>query len=116
MKTKPGVMIYFELRGMLKLLPDAEKGILFDAILEYGQTGKVGELTDTLRVAWPLIKMRLDTDSDRYTDVVNKRRYAAYVRWAKQHNDTVLSYPVWLREKSWEEDSTDPEDDLPYPS
>ena len=26
MKKKPGVMVYFELRGMLKLLTDEEKG------------------------------------------------------------------------------------------
>ena len=36
MKKKPGVMVYFDLRGMVKLLPDAEKGKLFEAILEYG--------------------------------------------------------------------------------
>ena len=34
MKKKPGVMVYFNLRGMLKLLSDAEKGRLFEAILE----------------------------------------------------------------------------------
>ena len=36
MKKKPGVMIYFELRAMLKLLSDSEKGKLFEAIRSTG--------------------------------------------------------------------------------
>ena len=95
MKKKPGVMIYFDMRGMLKLLPDAEKGKLFEAILEYGDTGKVGELTDTLQIVWPLIQNRLDKDSLRYTDVGSKRRYAAYVRWAKEHHELPKDYRDW---------------------
>ena len=99
MKKKPGVMVYFELRGMLKLLPDAEKGKLFEAILEYGETGHVRELSDTLKVAWPLIQMRLDMDNDRYTAVGMKRRYAAYVRWAKEHAERPIAYSDWVEQR-----------------
>ena len=95
MKKKPGVMVYFELRGMLKLLTDAEKGQLFEAILAYGETGQVGDLCPTLKVAWPLIQMRLDLDNSRYEFTVMKRRYAAYTRWAKQHGETVQSFEEW---------------------
>ncbi len=96
MKKKPGVMVYFDLRRMLKLLPDAEKGKLFEAILEYGETGCVGELTDTLRIVWPLIQQRLDTDSLQYDKKVMKKKYAAYTRWANQHGEEVMSYEQWL--------------------
>ena len=95
MKKKPGVMVYFELRGMLQLLTDAEKGKLFEAILEYGETGVVGELTDTLKVAWPLIQMRLDMDNSRYELTIMKRRYAAYTRWAKEHGKPVQTFEEW---------------------
>ena len=95
MKKKPGVMVYFELRGMLKLLPESEKGKLFEAILEYGETGCVVELTDTLRVAWPLIQMRLDMDNRRYELTVMKRRYAAYTRWAKEQGKEVKTFEEW---------------------
>ena len=95
MKKKPGVMVYFELRGMLKLLSDAEKGQLFEAILEYGDTGETGELSPTLKVAWPLIQMRLDIDNSRYDLIVMKRRYAAYSRWAKEHGECVQSFEEW---------------------
>ena len=96
MKKKPGVMVYFDLRRMLKLLPDAEKGKLFEAILEYGETGCVGELTDTLRIVWPLIQQRLDMDSLQYDKKVMKKKYAAYTRWANQHGEEVMSYEQWL--------------------
>ena len=96
MKKKPGVMVYFDLRGMLCLLPDAEKGKLFEAILEYGQTGSVGELSDTLRIVWPLIQNRLDMDSFRYDKTVVKRKYAAYTRWAKEHQEDPMLFDDWL--------------------
>lgn len=114
MKKKPGVMVYFELRGMLKLLPDAEKGKLFEAILEYGETGKVGELTETLRIAWPLIQRRLDTDSFRYTQVGLKRRYAAYVRWSREHFEEPKSYAEWMSEKGYDISEEGFDAALPY--
>ena len=114
MKKKPGVMIYFELRGMLKLLPDEEKGKLFDAILEYGETGNVPELSPTLRVAWPLIQMRLDADTDRYAVMGMKRRYAAYVRWAKEHHEEPIAYSVWVEGKGQTVNETNFDPTLPY--
>ena len=115
MKKKPGVMVYFDLRGMLKLLPDAEKGKLFEAILEYGETGSVGELTDTLRIVWPLIQNRLDKDSLRYTDVGTKRRYAAYVRWAKEHNERPMEFRDWSISNGFQRDEEDYSTPLLYP-
>ena len=115
MKKKPGVMVYFDLRGMLKLLPDAEKGKLFEAILEYGETGSVGELTDTLRIVWPLIQNRLDKDSLRYTDVGTKRRYAAYVRWAKEHNEQPMEFRDWATSNGFQKDEEDYSTPLLYP-
>ena len=102
MKKKPGVMVYFDLRGMLKLLPDAEKGKLFEAILEYGETGKVGELTDTLSIVWPLIQRRLDVDSLQYDKKVVKKKYAAYTRWANEHMERVMSYEQWLDKNGYD--------------
>ena len=105
MKKKPGVMIYFDLRGMLKLLPDAEKGKLFEAILEYGETGQVGELTPTLKIVWPLIQKRLDVDSLQYDKKVVKKKYAAYTRWATEHKENVMSYSLWLENNGYDPES-----------
>ena len=41
--SKPGVMIYFDIAPAMKHLTDADKGRLFDAILEYGASGTVAE-------------------------------------------------------------------------
>ena len=101
MKKKPGVMVYFELRGMLKLLSDSEKGKLFEAILEYGETGCVGELTDTLRVAWPLTQMRLDMDNTRYEFVTYKRNYAAYTRWSREHGEEPKDFDDWMNDHGY---------------
>ena len=95
MKRKPGVMVYFEMRSMLKLLSDTEKGKLFEAILEYGETGMVSDLSEKLKVAWPLIQMRLDMDNSRYELTVMKRRYAAYTRWAKEQGKEVKTFEEW---------------------
>ena len=114
MKKKPGVMVYFELRGMLRLLPDAEKGQLFEAILAYGETGEVPELSPTLTVAWPLIQRRLDTDASRYTQVGLKRRYAAYVRWSKEHFEEPKSFESWTIEKGYDQNEEGYEAALPY--
>ena len=96
MKKKPGVMVYFDMRRMVKLLTDEEKGKLFEAILDYGETGQAGELTDTLRIVWPLIQDRLDKDSFQYDKKVVKRKYAAYTRWANEHQEAVMPYGDWL--------------------
>jgi hypothetical protein len=93
---KPGVMIYADLRSTIAKLDDAQAGQLFRAILEYGMDGETPQLPSPLDLLWPMIQMRVDADDDRYYDVVNKRSYAAYVRWAKEKNQTPLSYESWL--------------------
>ena len=96
MQEKPGVMIYFDMRETLNRLSDRNAGLLFRAILEYGATRKVPKLPDVLFPIWPLIQMRLDIDDERYFRVTQKRRYAVYVRWAKHHEQTPVSFDEWL--------------------
>lgn len=93
---KPGVMIYADLRYTITKLTDAQAGQLFRAILEYGLDGKKPQLDSDLDILWSIVQARLDADDDRYYDVVNKRSYAAYVRWAKEKNQHPLSYEKWL--------------------
>lgn len=95
-ESKPGVMVYFEMRPLLERLSNNDAGILFRAIMDYGATGCIPELPESLFIVWPLIQMRLDMDNERYLDVVNKRKYAAYTRWAQHHDQTPLSYEMWL--------------------
>ena len=96
--SKPGVMVYFELLGVLPALSDREKGLLFEMILQYGRDGKISQQPKTrmLRSIWGLIKQRLDVDDARYQDVTARRKYAAYVRWSKKKNQEALEYDDWV--------------------
>lgn len=108
MLDKPGVMIYFELIECLKHLTDDQAGKLFRAILHYGATRQELPLTDSLLPLWPIIRMRLDTDDQRYFKVSLKRRYAIYVRWNKSHGHTPLSYDEWLANPEYHEQEDSP--------
>ena len=57
--AKPGVMFYFNMRPFSKL-SDSERLRLYDAILDYSQTGEVPELSGALGVVWDYIQPTLD--------------------------------------------------------
>lgn len=83
--SKPGVMIYFDMFVGMKKLDYGQKGMLFEAIMEYSQTGQEPKFDDfACDVAWDFIRPRLDSDSKRYEDVVEVRKAAAEARWEKE--------------------------------
>lgn len=94
-KKQPGTMLYFDIRPCLKRLSTQEKGILFEAILDYGEFGAVPELEGQLGVAWDFIQPRLDRDRERYGEQVVKKKYAVYVREAKRQGEVPLPFDVW---------------------
>ena len=102
MKQKPGVMIYFEMLPVLELLKDEEKGALFHAILVYGADGTCPNLSGKLALMWPLIQQRLDRDCVRYRAVVTQRKYAAYTRWAKEHQEEPMLFDDWLMQHGYD--------------
>lgn len=81
MPKKPGVMIYFETGRAIKALDNETKGILFDAIMEYGEHGKEPDVDGVLAAVWPFVKWYIDRDSASYANIVNKRKRAIYSRW-----------------------------------
>ncbi len=105
MTKKPGVMIYFDMQQTLNRMSDRNAGILFRAILEYGATGKVPKLPDTLCLLWPLIQMRLDSDDQRYRSISLKRQYATYKRWNKDDGEACKTFEQWLLDNCDEEEA-----------
>jgi len=101
MNQKPGVMLYFDMLPSIRNLSNAQKGILFEAILQYGYNRTIPKLPDKLLVVWPLIQMRLDRDEMQYMNVVTKRAYSAYVRWAKHNNQEVMDFTTWQEKKGY---------------
>ena len=81
MGTMPGVMLYFDLRPCLDHLTREEQGMLFQAILDYGETGCPPELPGALAIAWAFIQPRLDRDRARYEAKVAQSTQAIRSRW-----------------------------------
>ena len=97
MARKPGVMIYFDIRGILNMLTLEERGSLFSTIMEYGETGRFCErdLCDKARIVWPFVQSYLDRDDDRYRDISQRNRYASYVRWQRERGEEALPRHDW---------------------
>ena len=104
MKQKPGVMIYFDMIPVVELLSNQDAGLLFRAILQYGENGVLPELDPHLALLWPLIQQRLDCDAARYETTVMKRKYAAYARWERQNERQPQPYTLWLENHGYEID------------
>ena len=98
MSKKPGVMIYFDMLPVLRTLSNTDKGILFEAILQYGESKELIPLTKKTAVIWPLIQQRMAVDESRYMRTVTRRAYAAYRRWAKQQGEEPLEFIQWQQE------------------
>lgn len=94
--ARPGVMLYFDMLEPLKVLPDADKGRLFVAILEYGKFGTLPEFDGMLALAWGFVKPKLDKDSEEYNRTVLKRQYATFCRALKRKDLPEITFDEWM--------------------
>ena len=95
--ARPGIMVYFDMMGPLNKLPDADKGRLFWAMLEYGKNGTVPEFDGlALSLAWEFVKPKIDKDSEEYNRTVLKRQYATFCRDRKKKGEPEISFEEWL--------------------
>jgi len=92
---KPGVMFYFDIRPCLKRLSTEEKGLLFEAILDYSEHGLEPDFDGMVGVAWDFIRPGIDRDSDRYGHQILQKQYAAYVRETKKKGHTPAAFDEW---------------------
>lgn len=94
--ARPGIMVYFDMLGPIKVLPDADKGRLFVAMLEYGQNGIVPQFDGMLALAWEFAKPKLDRDNEEYNRTILKRCYATFCRDCKKKGEPEISFEEWL--------------------
>lgn len=94
--ARPGIMVYFDMMGPLKVLPDADKGRLFWAMLEYGKSGTVPQFDGMLALAWEFVKPKIDKDSEEYNRTVLKRQYATFCRDRKKKGEPEISFEEWM--------------------
>ena len=94
--ARPGIMLYFDILEPIKVLPDAEKGRLLVAMLEYGQSGIVPEFEGMLALAWGFVKPKIDKDSAEYNKTVLKRQYATFCRDRKRKGEPDITFEEWM--------------------
>ena len=94
--ARPGIMLYFDILEPIKVLPDADKGRLLVAMLEYGQTGVVPVFDGMLALAWGFVKPKIDKDSEEYNRTVLKRQYATFCRDRKKKGEPEISFEEWM--------------------
>lgn len=94
--ARPGIMLYFDILEPIRVLPDADKGRLLVAMLEYGQSGTVPEFTGMLALAWGFVKPKIDKDSEEYNRTVLKRQYATFCRDRKKKGEPEIGFDEWL--------------------
>ena len=105
--ARPGIMFYFDMLGPLKALPDADKGRLLVAMLEYGRDGIVPEVDGMLALAWGFVRPKIDRDleeyertvlkdEDNYENAQSQRAYAAFCRKRYRLKLPKLSFEEWI--------------------
>ena len=94
--ARPGIMLYFDILGPIRLLPDSDKGRLLVAMLEYGQSGTVPEFDGALALAWEFVKPKIDKDSEEYNKTVLKRQYATFCRDRKRKGEPDITFDEWM--------------------
>lgn len=85
MKQQPGVMLYFDVRESIAQLSYEEKGMLLDAILDYGQKRQEPDFADrTLTLIWPFVRKDIHRDSERYKERQAAGKKGAQRRWGEE--------------------------------
>lgn len=95
--ARPGIMLYFDILEPIKVLPDADKGRLLVAMLEYGQRGIVPEFDGMLALAWGFVKPKIDKDESEYNLSVLRRQYATTCRERKRKGEPEITFDEWLK-------------------
>ena len=95
--ARPGIMLYFDILEPVKVLPDADKGRLLVAMLEYGQSGTVPAFDGMLALAWGFIKPKIDKDEAEYNLSVLRRQYATVCRERKKKGEPEITFDDWMK-------------------
>ena len=88
-------MLYFDMLEPIRVLPDADKGRLLVAILEYGQDGVVPKFDGMLALAWGFVKPKIDMDGENYENAKVQRKYAAFCKKRAALKLPKISFEDW---------------------
>lgn len=92
MVAKEYVCLYHSYLDSIQPLSDEERGRLLTAILEYGSTGRVPEMTGNERFVFPTIRSQIDRDEDRYQRTCERNAQNVQQRWNRPRNSDTTVY------------------------
>ena len=95
--ARPGIMLYFDILEPIKVLPDADKGRLLVAMLEYGKNGTVPVFDGILALAWGFVKPKIDKDEAEYNMSVLRRQFATTCRERKKKGEPDITFDEWMK-------------------
>ena len=75
------IQLYYTYREVISKLSYEEKGMLFDAILDYGEHGKMPTLIGRADIVFPTFAMLIDRDKVAYADKCRRMKDNAEKRW-----------------------------------
>ena len=93
---RPGIMLYFDMLGPIRVLSDADKGRLLVAMLEYGKDGTAPVFDGMLALAWEFVKPKLDRDGETYENAKVQRKYAAFCKRLTALGLPKVAFEEWL--------------------
>lgn len=103
--ARPGIMLYFDILEPIRVLPDADKGRLLVAMLEYGQSGMLPDFDGMLALAWGFVKPKIDKDEEEYKNSILRRQYATTCRERKKKGEPEISFDEWMRLNGYQRSS-----------
>lgn len=89
-KERPGVMIYFHIFEMLKLLDTQQIGEVMLALMAYAKDGIEPQFREqVMQIVWVNMKNASDVDKERYAERCKNAKAAIEKRWNKQEDTDV---------------------------
>ena len=100
LKTRPGIMIYFDTaRPALEMLSNEQAGTLFRCLIDYAQFKIDGTPDDpAVQLAFKMMCGSIDRDAERYAMKQLKGKYTRYADDLKKKNETPLGFDEWFQE------------------
>ena len=90
MKKPKGFFTYFHLSPVIDKLSDEQAGRLYKALLHYGDTGEIADMSGDLAcdMAFTLMRGEIDVNFERYNEMCERNRENSKKRLAATGSDS----------------------------
>lgn len=110
--AKAYVKVFFDWKNQMSALSDAEKGRLYDAILDYAENGSVPQLSGRESILFPVFQAQIDRDTKAYQAKVDAGRKGGLAKSSKSYQSLAQSSKSYQEEEKEEEKENEQDKDL----